>query len=81
MGETFRFIELANDVNDHMPSYVVHRLMLAFNRRGRAVRGSRILLLGLAYKRNTGDARESPALVVADMSEPIFALSFSGASS
>ncbi len=41
-----------------MPDYVVRRLMLAFNRRGRAVNGSRVLLLGLAYKRNTGDARE-----------------------
>ena len=60
LGQPFRFVELANDVNDHMPDYVVRRLMLALNRRGRAVNGSRILLLGLAYKRNTGDAREAP---------------------
>jgi UDP-N-acetyl-D-glucosamine dehydrogenase len=50
-----------------MPDYVIHRLMLAFNERGRAIRGSRILLLGLAYKKNTGDARESPAVRVAQL--------------
>lgn len=67
VGEAFRFVELANDINDHMPHYVVRRLMMTFNRQGRAVNGSRILLLGLAYKPNTGDSRESPALVVADL--------------
>ena len=66
LGRSFRFVELANDVNDHMPDYVVLRIQTALNRRTRAVNGSRILLLGLAYKRNTGDARESPALAVAD---------------
>jgi UDP-N-acetyl-D-glucosamine dehydrogenase len=60
LGQPFRFVELANDVNEHMPDYVVRRLILALNRRGRAVKGSRILLLGLAYKPNTGDAREAP---------------------
>ena len=67
LGKSFRFVELADDVNRHMPDYVAHRLMLAFNERGRAVRGSRILLLGLAYKKNTGDARESPAVRVAQL--------------
>ncbi len=66
LGVPFRFVELANDVNDHMPDYVVRRLTVALNRRRQAVNGSRILLLGLAYKRNTSDARESPAMVVAD---------------
>ncbi|MGH9056295.1 MAG: nucleotide sugar dehydrogenase [Acidimicrobiales bacterium] len=66
VGEAFRFVELANDVNDHMPHYVARRLMLSFNRRRKAVQGSRVLLLGLAYKPNTGDSRESPALVVAE---------------
>jgi UDP-N-acetyl-D-glucosamine dehydrogenase len=66
LGHSFRFVELANDVNDHMPDYVIRRLVVALNRQHRAVNGSRILLLGLAYKANTGDARESPALVVAD---------------
>ena len=65
LGQPFRFVELANDVNEHMPDYVVRRLLLAFNRMGRAVNGSRILLLGLAYKRNTGDAREAPGTVIA----------------
>jgi UDP-N-acetyl-D-glucosamine dehydrogenase len=65
LGQPFRFVELANDVNEHMPDYVVRRLMLAFNRMGRAVNGSRILLLGLAYKRNTGDAREAPGAIIA----------------
>ena len=66
-GRNFRFVELANDVNDHMPDYVVRRLMEALNRQGKAVRNSRILLLGLAYKRNTGDARESPARRVIEL--------------
>ncbi len=66
LGQPFRFVELANDINDQMPDYVVRRVTMALNRRRQAVNGSRILLLGLAYKRNTGDARESPALAVAD---------------
>jgi UDP-N-acetyl-D-glucosamine dehydrogenase len=61
LGQNFRFVELANDINNHMPDYVVQRLVLALNRVCRAVNGSRVLLLGLAYKKNTGDARESPA--------------------
>ncbi len=65
LGRSFRFVELANDVNDHMPDYVVQRLVAALNRRQLAVNGSRLLLLGLAYKPNTSDLRESPALVVA----------------
>jgi UDP-N-acetyl-D-glucosamine dehydrogenase len=67
IGKSFRFVELADDINRHMPDYVAHRLMLAFNERGRPVRGARILLLGLAYKKNTGDARESPAVRVAQL--------------
>ena len=67
LGQRFRFVELANDINSHMPDYVVRRLMLALNKRGRPVSGSRILLMGLAYKKNTGDARESPAVRVAEL--------------
>jgi len=67
LGFSFRFVELANDVNDHMPAYVVRRITTAFNDRGLSVRGRRILLLGLAYKKNTGDAREAPSRHVADM--------------
>ena len=66
LGHSFRFVELANDVNDHMPDYVVRRLMVALNRRKLALNGARVLLLGLAYKRNTSDARESPAHVVVE---------------
>jgi UDP-N-acetyl-D-glucosamine dehydrogenase len=66
LGRSFRFVELANDVNSHMPDYVVQRVLLGLNRSGRAANGSRVLLLGLSYKRNTGDARESPSLAVAE---------------
>ena len=62
LGQNFRFVELANDVNDHMPDYVIQRLMLMLNRDGKAVKGSRIALVGLSYKKNTGDIRESPSL-------------------
>jgi UDP-N-acetyl-D-glucosamine dehydrogenase len=65
LGQAFRFVELANDVNDHMPDYIVRRLLVTLNRRGLAVNGRRILLLGLSYKRNTGDARESPSQPIA----------------
>jgi UDP-N-acetyl-D-glucosamine dehydrogenase len=67
LGQCFRFVELANDINSHMPDYVARRVMLALNDRGRPVSGSRVLLLGLAYKKNTGDARESPAVRVATL--------------
>ena len=67
LGQSFRFVELANDINDHMPDYVVRRVTASLNERRLAVNGSRILLLGLAYKKNTGDARESPAPRVASL--------------
>lgn len=59
-GVNTRFIELAGQINRAMPEYVVNRTMLALNERGKAVRGSRILLLGLAYKADVDDMRESP---------------------
>ena len=62
LGQPFRFVELANDVNDRMPDYVARRVVGLLNCDRKAVNGSRILVLGLAYKRNTGDARESPAV-------------------
>jgi len=65
LGQSFRFVELANDVNDHMPDYVVRRLSVALNQRGLALLGRRVLLLGFAYKKNTGDARETPAASIA----------------
>ncbi|NEK59053.1 nucleotide sugar dehydrogenase [Geodermatophilus sabuli] len=65
LGQAFRFIETANDINDHMPDYVVARAAEHLNNRSKAVKDSAVLLAGLAYKRNSGDARQSPALVVA----------------
>ncbi|WP_405432604.1 nucleotide sugar dehydrogenase [Micromonospora sp. NBC_00617] len=65
LGRQFRFIELANDVNHEMPEHVAQRIMAGLNRSGRAVSGARLLLLGLAYKKNTGDMRDSPAIDVA----------------
>lgn len=62
LGQNFRFVELANDINDHMPDYVLQRLMMMLNKQKRALYGSRILLVGLAYKKNSGDIRESPSL-------------------
>ena len=62
LGQSFRFVELANDINDHMPDYVSQRLMVLLNKQGKAVNGARIVLVGLSYKRNTGDIRESPSL-------------------
>ncbi|MDT7562458.1 nucleotide sugar dehydrogenase [Pseudonocardia sp. Cha107L01] len=65
LGRNFRFVEIANDVNDHMPDYVVTRATAHLNTDRKAVNGSTILLIGLAYKPNSGDARESPAIAVA----------------
>ena len=56
-----RFIELAGEVNRGMPDYVVQRVVLALNDRGKAVKGSRMLVLGLAYKPDVDDVRESPS--------------------
>ncbi len=66
LGHRFRFVELANDVNRHMPDYVVQRVGSLLNKHGRAVRGARILLCGLAYKTGTSDWRESPSMVIAE---------------
>jgi UDP-N-acetyl-D-glucosamine dehydrogenase len=65
LGVSFRFVELANEVNSHMPQYVVRRIEAALNQRKLPVNGTRILLLGLAYKKNSSDARESPAIAIA----------------
>jgi UDP-N-acetyl-D-glucosamine dehydrogenase len=58
---TTRFIELAGEINTGMPDYVVHRVAEALNDKGKAIKGSRILILGLAYKPNVDDERESPS--------------------
>jgi UDP-N-acetyl-D-glucosamine dehydrogenase len=64
LGHAFRFVELANDVNEHMPDHVVTRVMRGLNERGMALSRSRVLVLGLAYKKNSSDARESPAVAI-----------------
>jgi UDP-N-acetyl-D-glucosamine dehydrogenase len=63
-GVHTRFIELAGEINSSMPDFVISKVMLALNERGRAVKGSRILVLGIAYKKNVDDMRESPAVVL-----------------
>lgn len=67
LGQNFRFVELANDINDNMPNYVVQRMVELLNNQGKAVKGSAVLLLGLAYKKNTGDIREAPSIRVAEL--------------
>jgi UDP-N-acetyl-D-glucosamine dehydrogenase len=59
-----RFIELASEINSHMPEFVVEKTMRALNDRKKAVNGASILILGVAYKANVSDVRESPALDV-----------------
>jgi len=66
-GRHTRFIELAGEINTAMPEYVVHRVTDVLNDRNKAVRGSRILILGLAYKPNVDDERESPGYVLMDL--------------
>jgi len=59
-----KFIELAGEVNTQMPSYVVQRTMEALNRHRKSINGSKLLVLGAAYKKDVDDPRESPALRV-----------------
>jgi UDP-N-acetyl-D-glucosamine dehydrogenase len=62
-----RFIELAGEINIGMPLYVVQRTMEALNERGKALKGSRVLVMGIAYKRDVDDMRESPAIRVIEL--------------
>ncbi|HOI09520.1 MAG TPA: nucleotide sugar dehydrogenase [Myxococcota bacterium] len=64
-----RFIETAGEVNRSMPHWVVERTMQAFSRRGRGLAGARILVVGLAYKKNVDDARESPSYKLMELLE------------
>ncbi len=66
---TTRFIELAGEINTGMPYYVVSRLAEALDRRGKTLHGSKLLLLGVAYKKNSDDVRESPALKLIELLE------------
>ena len=77
-GVHTRFIELAGDINRRMPEYVVHKAMTALNDRGLALKGARVLILGLAYKKNVDDMRESPAVEIMEILENLGAdLSYS----
>ncbi|MCX6929093.1 MAG: nucleotide sugar dehydrogenase, partial [Verrucomicrobia bacterium] len=66
-GQHTRFIELAGEINTGMPDYVVHRVADALNDRQKAIKGSSILVLGLAYKPNVDDDRESPSYALMEM--------------
>lgn len=66
-GINTRFIELAGEINHIMPHWVVGKITDALNGLGKAVRGSRILVLGIAYKKNIDDTRESPAVEIMDL--------------
>ncbi|MDH5527841.1 MAG: nucleotide sugar dehydrogenase [Nitrospirota bacterium] len=63
-GVATRFIELAGEVNTAMPDYVVHKVGEVLNQSGMALRGSRVMILGVAYKKNVDDVRETPAAVI-----------------
>ena len=64
---TTRFIELAGEINRSMPAFVIEKLMNALNERRRSLNGARVLVLGVAYKRDLDDTRESPALKLIDL--------------
>jgi UDP-N-acetyl-D-glucosamine dehydrogenase len=66
-GLDTRFIELAGEVNRNMPEWVVGKIADALNRRGKPIRGSRVLMLGIAYKKNVDDMRESPAVALMEI--------------
>ena len=65
LGQSFRFVELAQEINAGMPAYVVRRAQDQLNEQGLALRGSRVLLLGISYKADVGDTRETPAREIA----------------
>ena len=66
-GQNTRFIELAGEINTAMPQYVVNRVIEALNAKSKALKGARVLLLGLAYKPNVDDDRESPSYILMDL--------------
>jgi UDP-N-acetyl-D-glucosamine dehydrogenase len=66
-GQHTRFIELAGEINTRMPEYVVNRVAEALNNKSRAVKNSKVLLVGLAYKADVDDMRESPTFILLDL--------------
>ena len=73
-GVHTRFIELAGEINSGMPDYVVGKVALALNEREQAIKGSRILVLGIAYKKNVDDMRESPSVILMEKLEELGAI-------
>jgi len=66
-GLTTRFIELAGEINTAMPQYVIRRLIDALNEQGKPLRGSKVCVLGVAYKKDVDDPRESPSFVLMEL--------------
>jgi UDP-N-acetyl-D-glucosamine dehydrogenase len=64
LGYDFKFVDLANEINNHMPEYIVRRISNRLNKFAKSINGSKLIVFGLSYKPNTGDARESPALEI-----------------
>ncbi len=64
LGYPFRFVELAQEINGRMPAYVVDRMAELLNRQAKPLNGARVLLLGITYKKDSADMRESPAIAV-----------------
>ncbi len=70
-GVNTRFIELAGEINSSMPDYVVNKVALALNDQEKALKGSRVLVLGIAYKKNVDDMRESPSVFIMEKLEAL----------
>jgi UDP-N-acetyl-D-glucosamine dehydrogenase len=66
-GVDTRFIRLAGEVNSRMPEWVIEKIAAALNRRSKSLKGSRVLVLGIAYKKNVDDTRESPAVEIMEL--------------